>query len=355
MSELVTLKIGSQRYEGWKSFSVSNSIESIAGGFSLSVTDNWGAERGLAWPIKPGDAAELFFGSDQVLTGFVDEVETRVDAAIREITVTGRSKTCDLVDCSADVQGSSFYNIKLEELAKKLCAPFGISVTAKVSTGAPLRAVNINIGESVFEVLEKRARQKGVLLIATQSGNIEIIRPSTTFTGTGLEEGKNLKAIRSLFSMKDRFSRYKVKSQASVDEGGLEMFAIEGTSTDSNVKRHRPLLISAEVQADAGAAQNRARYEAIVRAARGAKFSVTVQGFRQNIKGALWQPNQLVRVHAPIAGIEEELLISAVTYQLDDSNGSETVLELVRKDAFTPEPQPDPAQDPTNALGVLDA
>lgn len=66
MGDIATLRINSVNYKGWKGFSISKSIETIANAFSLSVTDNWNGE---VWPIKPGDLCEVFLSDELLITG----------------------------------------------------------------------------------------------------------------------------------------------------------------------------------------------------------------------------------------------------------------------------------------------
>ena len=64
-----------------------------------------------------------------------------------------------------------------------------------------------------------------------------------------------------------------------------------------------------------------------------------VQGWRQST-GALWVPNQTVRVIDPIIGFDREMLIVEVEYSLDAS-GTVATLSVAPPEAVMPEP-PDP-------------
>lgn len=349
MSEQVTLKINSKVYSGWLGFSVTLGIESLTNQFRLTLTDNW-VDQEQPWPIVPGDKCEITLGSEKLITGYIDEVSPSFDAASKSLSVSGRDMAGDLVDCS--VEKSELVNVTLDKAATVLCSPFGITVKRMAPVGAAFPRISINPGESVFEVLDKRARSRGVLLVSNANGQVEIIRPGSTRAPTALVEGENIKAASARFDAKDRYSKYVVKSQlGATDEEGLAALAVTGTATDSGVKRYRPLVMQAEAQAETGSAKARAQFEATVRASRSATMQVTVVGFRQHT-GALWKPNSLVSIEAPSIGVRErvDMLISQVTFSLDGDGGSVTQLDLKRKDAFLSVEKLTEKNDPYRAL-----
>jgi prophage tail gpP-like protein len=206
--------------------------------------------------------------------------------------------------------------------------------------------VQISTGESVFEVIEKRIRQKGLLLIPTSDGALEITTPGTDYAETALAQGVNLLSCAANYNTKERFSSYKVKGSNNYEENGVGGFSTIGSASDESVSRYRPLLLNGETIIDTASAKKRAEYEAIVRAARSVKVTASVQGFRQKDKGLIWKVNQLVRIDAPLVGIvSQELLITDVTFTLDDNSGSVTTLGLMRKDAFIAVPIVPKAKD----------
>jgi len=100
------------------------------------------------------------------------------------------------------------------------------------------------------------------------------------------------------------------------------------------VNRFRPLIIQAEGKMNRSRAQQRANWEANVRAARSQSVTLTVQDFVQG-NGDLWDINQLVSVFAPVLYINPatELLITSTEYIINAS-GSFTRISLKRADAY---------------------
>lgn len=337
MSDTALLKVSGRKFEGWTNFSVSLSMETIASSFRLDYTDReTGSE--VAWPITPQDPCEIYLGSDRIITGYVDSGNPSCDATGRKLSVEGRSKAGDLVDCSVDISPFSWRDIYLDSMAKIFCQPFGIPVKKLTSVGGKFSDVIVNTGESFFEVLDRMARQRGVLLLSNFSGELELTTVGAKKASEDLIQGINVKSASGSYSVKERFSKYTVKTQLARNDDipAVESFKIQASSTDPNITRHRPLLISSEAQTETINCKTRANFEAMVRAGRSTKVNVTVEGYRQK-DGSLWSVNQLVYAKIPWIGIAQELLISGVTFT-KDASGSNTTLELVRKDAFTPQP-----------------
>lgn len=338
MSEKAALYVGGRIYDGWKEVEIKNSLKSIAGSFSLSITDKWTGQA-QPWAIAKGDACEVRLEKDTVITGWVDTVSPSAGKDNREISVSGRDKTCDLVDCSVEHPTGEISGVTLKRLAQILCAPFSIPVVLNGNSGR-IEVVKINPGDSVFEVLEKQARKQGFLLTTDNKGTLVITRPGSSLSTTRLESGKNIIGGSATFDGKNQFSKYTVKSQDSGYSKDLPSefsYAIKATAKDASVKRHRPMVILSEQLAGLGDAQTRANWEATVRAARADSFSIVVQGWRQG-DGTLWRPNQLALCRFDWIGLNGEMLITDVSYRLDDSGGSTTTMTLERKDAYKPEP-----------------
>jgi prophage tail gpP-like protein len=53
----------------------------------------------------------------------------------------------------------------------------------------------------------------------------------------------------------------------------------------------------------------------------------------------LWPINKLVRITAPLAGVDGDMLITETVFNFDADGGTTTQLTLKRPDAFLPQPQ----------------
>ena len=106
-----------------------------------------------------------------------------------------------------------------------------------------------------------------------------------------------------------------------------------GDAADDTPPIRRVLVVQAEGRTDAKRARQRAEWEAARRAGQATSLGVTVQGWRQG-DGALWAPNLIAPVVAPVLGVDAELLIVSVAYSLDGSGGQITEMELAPAGGF---------------------
>lgn len=351
----ITLTTGGARYDGWTGFTVTWSLTEAAAAFTLSVTERW-AGQGERWQIERGADCGLALDGEPLIGGYVDRRQLRYDAQSVSVVLTGRSKTCDLVDCSALVPGGQFRGYDLLQIARALAAPFGIAVRAEAPVGAPFADVQIQQGESCFEVIERLCRLRGLLASCGPGGDLILARAGAERAAIALREGVNILAGEAAFADDKRFSDYVVRGQqaGSDDLYGAAAAEVEGLARDSAVARYRPLLVVAEAQVDGAAARERALWQAKTRAAQATQASITLQGFRQGAGGPLWRPNLLVAVTSPRLDLDEptELLVSAVSFSLSE-RGSLTTLTLVPPEALTPEPARDAGSGGGAAAGGL--
>lgn len=116
---------------------------------------------------------------------------------------------------------------------------------------------------------------------------------------------------------------------------------IASKSSASQIKRHRPLIIVADGQADGRRCQQQAQFENSVRLAKSRNVTITVQGWRKP-DGKLWAINQTLKVKSAWLRLDEVMLIGGVSFSISDA-GSVTQLLLYPKNAFDILPEvPDP-------------
>lgn len=372
--EKLTMHVDGRIYGGWKSARIRHSIEQIAGTFQVTITERW-PEQPVGWAIPAGEYCELKIGDHVVIAGFVDAVAVDHDATSHGITVTGRDRTGDLVDCSAP--SKAFSKLTFLQIAQSLCQPFGIVVydetqsVKKISVkqakigkkGTPprkLRAAGAlpkaacQNGETVFRVLERMARSEGVLLVSDHEGGLLITTAGRApRCAQPLEYGVNILSAKSEQSHANLFSQITVKGQASgqsVDAEGLESIFSGKATVDrgedgvvrsgSKIARYRPLIIVAESQADSKRLKQRAEWEVGNREAKSVRYTVKVQGWYPSATdGDIWRINSMVRVIDPVCRMDGEFLIAGVSFSLDDSTGTTAELELTSPRAFDQLPE----------------
>lgn len=334
----ITLRVNGIEYGGWKEVDISAGIERQARDFTLGVTRNWPGATNIPRVIRQGDLCEVFIGNDKLLTGYVDATPVRYDGKSISVGVKGRSKTADLVDCSAVHKTGQWLNAKIERIAADLAAPFGITVIAEASTGAAVVEHQIQPGETVFECVDRLLTLRQLLATDDAEGRMVFVNAgSGGSAATALKYGDNILSADAALDYKDVFSGYTVTGQHSgTDEDSGSALSATASASDTAIARHRPLVIVQSGQVNAQICTDRARFERVHRAAKALETTYTVQGWRQ-ANGSLWLPNQLVRVTDPVIGFDGEMLIVEVTWRLSEE-GTTTALRVGPATGYIPTP-----------------
>ncbi len=336
----VTITTGGKIIGGWQAVRITRGIERMPSDFDIALTELYpGAADQIV--IQPGAACVVKLGADVVVTGYVDRYVPSISARGHGVRIQGRGKCQDLVDCSAVIDGMALNTASALALAQKLAAPFGITASlVGTEAGSAIPQITVNIGETPFELIDRVARYRQLLAYEGADGNLILSQGNSTSAGSGFALGTNIEAATATFSMDQRFSAYRVYwtstddlKQVRDDAGGTNG-NLHGISTDPTVPRYRPRLIVSE-QTDQGAdiGDRRATWEMNRRNGRSQSISLTCDNWRDSA-GALWQPNTLATVDAPILKLPGKTwLIAEVTYRRDD-NGTHADLVLMPPDAF---------------------
>lgn len=341
--EDVELKLRNQRFGGWTSIDIQIDLDAGASSFSLGVTKR-DPERNEDWLIEADAECEVLIGGETVITGYTDRIESDLGEDSHSITVSGRSKSADLIDCSAIATPGSWRQRRIEDIANELAQPFGMSVAAEASTGDPLRLFSLQQGETVWEALARLCQHRGLLPVSRADGTVAIIIAQPTGSSVRLVQGEHLLSVRGSHDVADRFSDYTVKGQAAGDDevNGKAAAQPKAESHDPAVKRHRPMVIIAEEQADLASLKKRAEWEAVVRAARAQSADAVVTDWRRS-DGALWMPADSVELDAPAAWIRDRVMVAGVRFVVDE-RGRRAELHLVRPESYSQLPIPEEAE-----------
>lgn len=342
MSEPITLLVDGKIYGGWQKVRITRSLIDVAGSFELSLTRKWEDAKPLE--IKPLSSCVVKIGDDTALTGYVDDFIPSYDAKEVSWVVNGRSKTADLVDCSAIYKSGQWSNVTFDQVARDICSPFNIAVSVECDVGAVFPRVAIEQGETAFELLDRLAKQRALLLTTNELGQLVITQASEQDMGTALELGVNALAARGRFSTKDRASEWIVKGSSY---GGGETWSNSAPSTlggqkavvtDPSITRYRPRIIIAEDVTTAAGASIRGQWQMQRTLGEGTQTEITVAGWRtQGIKGdtgPLWQINRMCPIKDDIQVLDAKWLISVVTLIEDDKNGRISIINLMPREAM---------------------
>lgn len=390
----LVLRIKGKDYGGWLSMRVRLDLQTAAREFACEVSERW-PKQTQTWQIKPGDPVQVLLDGDLVVTGYVDVYSPSFDGRSHRVEVRGRSKTADLVDGSAIVDGGQFKGLTVDEIARKVADPFGIKVTTDGTKTDKVADVQVQQGETAHGVIERMSRVSEVLVSDDASGNLRLARIGGRRAAGPLVQGKNILAGHADLDDSGRYSVVVVKShhantedkadwdgetgnggantrrrgrgaggasrageaddsgdddsggeQPAVGDDGDTVVSPSGKAVDKAVTRYRPLLIYGETQMTAEQAAARAAWEVRRRTGQAVKATIVVQGWRQ-VDGTLWDTDLTVAVTAPWLGLDNvSLVVASVEFQADEG-GTRTELGLTLGDAFLPTEQQARAADKT--------
>lgn len=327
----IQLQVGTASYGGWERVRICTGLEQLAGVFELGVSDKW-AGQPVVRPIAAGSRSTILLDGKPLITGYIDQVKIEREEKDHSISFSGRDATGDLVDCIIE-QPVQILNLKLDAIANKLCAPFGIKVKVQGSVGDKWPTVKAVCGERVFETLSKLAQERGVILTSDGLGNLVVGQPGVTKAAGKIVLGKNVLKSSGRVDLKERFSKYLVWAQLPGAQEAPNM-DVEGSAIDSTMQkiRYRPTGSECEAYGAPTYCMLRANWMRAVAASRSQEITYTVPGWKA--RGQLWRFNTVVSVTDSDYGLKDtECLIKSVTYNFDDA-GMTTDITVTGKDAY---------------------
>ena len=236
--------------------------------------------------------------------------------------------------------------------------------------------MSAKVGENMFEFLEKFCRKRAVLLTSNGDGDIVIARAGQeTMNGILLNElennSNNVKSGSINYDYSNRYYKYICKSQGNASIAGLiddstglglaDLSGTKGQAIDEDIRQTRFLEFTNETSSENSSNEERAKWEANIRRARSLVYTcelnhlfvkteeiftstafiqsgLNIAGIPEGKKFTFYEPNKLIPVKDDFCGIDAVMLIRSVNYNLSDVGGMRIILELVPKDAYTPQP-----------------
>lgn len=338
------VSVGGRNYSGWKNISVRASMESLAHGFQVSLADIGPTDISK---IIPGEPLTLIVDQDgfqtTVFSGFVDDRNRTRAGGNTSLEITGRSKTADLVDCSAIYGNNTFIEIDFTKMAEQLAKPFGIKVVSYLDPGEKIKNYTIKNGASVFSVLEENARKVGALLSTNWDGDLVLSYADAALrSDADLVDGVNVQKLSEKWSAKKRHSKYIFKGQATVAGGkpweSDQTIAIKKEANDPGVTRYRPKIVTPSGKMNSTELQQTANWEAQVRTGRSKYYVAEVDGWFQGTTGQPWQINSVANLYSSDFEVDTLFLITEVEFTKDEKG---TTSSITLKDPRTYREKPE--------------
>lgn len=377
MNELqhkVTLQIGSRFIEGWSDYDIESDMLGAADGFTISL----GPATPELWELLELDASfKLLLDDTVIMSGRVDDVKGSSERGMDKITVAGRDLGGRLLD--DDMELISFAGLGIVDLAKKIVAPFGLTVTTsnaknrRLIRGGGARGGRVS-SEPAIDISAKPPRKVqpgekrwGVLLRYLQEGRL---LAWMTADGTGLVVGKpnyaqeptfrffhagegsaraaeaNVESFQLGKSVAQRYSKIVVVGSgpgdgASNDGDRVVRYrgeALNGPGAQGvgkDFKLRKVLVVRDDELTSNKAAKEKAQREMAERDATGKTIELVVNGHAQWLPGArkptLFGCDLTAYVESEVFGLRGEYLITRINFRQDRSSGEVTQLSLVPK------------------------
>lgn len=345
------LEVKGIEYDNFTAASCEIRLDALSNTFSFEAV----AAAGEALPFKGDEACRVIVNDEVVLTGTIEVVDVSYSAGSHTIMVQGRDKTGDLLDSTIDVIDDLNAPITLKQVIEKVIENIGADITViEDVTTEPFEAAQDLIaaepGDNAFQLIEKYARKRQVLLTSNGDGNIVITSGSAKTALGSIQhiidaDDNNVIAGSFSFDSTGRYNVYKFASQLNpialnlAGEIGLDSVSDQsGGASDPDVRIGRQLVLIAESPFSDNQNEARAKWEANIRKARGLVYSVTVSGFGVDdtgLIGDLWEINTLYQIIDDYLGKSEPMLCNSVTFTLDAQGGELTSLSFVDQNAYS--------------------
>lgn len=269
------------------------------------------------------------------LTGAVYEWQPSLSSNKRTITITGYSKTIDLVDSSVNPPYEEV-NVSLVARANRICRDMGVKAIFESGADETFDKVTAGSGEKRFAHLAKLAKERGLLLSNTPSGNPIFLRANRVIDPIGsiTESKEGALSFTANFNGRKRYSSYRIVGEA------YDGSPTSRTVTDGSVNRPR-YFVRKERRGDKGTLLTTAEWERSKALADALTMSIPVDSWKSD-RDILWSENKYVTVTSKSLFIPNgvDLLIRNVRYKYESKKRT-AILDVVPREVFTGEEIPD--------------
>jgi len=346
-TDTVSLVIGGVQITGWEEIEVDISIEEMPWRALLNITD-YQPQNGTTAIIRAGQSASLAIDGITLITGYIETVERNVAPGQHIIALTVKSKSMDLIDCSAEFSTYQMNQTTALKIMQKVAAFAGIDIVSADGYGnTAVPQFSVILTETAYEIIERIARIAAVLFYDRPDGNIEVSRVGSLRMASGFTEGVNCEFFRNVDSQAGRYSSVAGITQATAVlaqvpdmdniRGQMKALTYAPPVIDPGITRYRPLLILPENNdQDMKVSIHRLHWEVNRRYGRSQRVDVTCDSWRDT-SGALWSVNRLAPVSLPSVGRQEDMLISAVKFR-KGRDGQHADITLMSPAAFDIQP-----------------
>lgn len=339
----VTLSVNGVTFSWWKSVTIVMELTNITRQFTVAFTQDLSGKTAKPFEGLPrtGDAVECRIGNDTVITGYVTGTSSSYNANGVTLTISGASKTVDLVECTLPMDAPHrLAGVTPAAAAASLCAPYGVrvvdhsGVTDKVT-------LDVTPTKKIKSALEELAKRCSILMTDNAAGDLVLTKTGAEGTAAdALRLGENVLQARREVKSAEVFSTYTVVGQSANAGSNLAVTAnqTKAAATVSGMRRREFVY---QQTGDVRQAAMQRRAQLLKNHALGASetFIYTVQGWRQST-GELWTPNSYVRIVDEIFNTDAVMLIDQVTL-IKGNDGTTAELRCIHPEALLDTDEPE--------------
>ena len=302
----IELQVNDKKYQGWENITINKSMLSISDTFSMNIYN------GIDINIVGGDSVKILVDDKVFLSGFVDSLKLGISDTKKPLSVSGRSKSSDLIDCN--IFENKQYNIQnAKVIISDLVKPFGITVSSSLNL-EPLEVFDTKVGETYFNAINRLCKQNNILPISDKNGNIKLVKNQLIENEKVLKDS-DFKELEFNQNFTNRFSEYTYKKE------GIVVDVSDGKTTDTDIKRFRPFVgINTEDKTN----KDLANWKKNNDISKSINLTAIVTGWDLEI-------NTIVRLDTEI--VKNSYLVKDIEYSKSDS-GTISKLTLVDKGLF---------------------
>ena len=370
----VSLNINGNIFKYWKTVSITTELNTVASAFSVNA---FSRSSLMIDRLKSGRPVTVKIGEDTVLTGYIEQTPVSYSATSANVGIAGRSKTCDLIDCTVMVDdpnisyekpdssnsnyvscpqnaATEYKNVALETIIAQLIMPYGIKLVNETKPLTKKRNFSAKHEDTVLKALQNLTSTENLLFYGNEKGDLVVTEKGKLTADDALVLGQNILTGDASFDASKIYKYYRAVGQDKGVTGktGHAASSHNYTAVDDNVSRTR--LLTKKVQGAADTAKCKVTAEGDRDYNRDQYFKITykVQGWRQST-GKLWKINSLVDIKDDFLGIDtqrsQKFLITRVVFNLTENEGMTTTLDVIPPNGWRLETEND-KEDPKKVI-----
>lgn len=308
------------------SITVNIGADKAARAFSAKLAGTREQVRGWIEGFRNSPPCKVLASGKPVLTGHLEKYSPRFDENSYEMTVSGRSKTGDLVDSSHNHKKGEFKNKAPKAIVEEIAGEHGVKIEG-AGGAKPREIFRLNPGETIFAAAERLARRDGFNITDTPAGNLHLFdKPEESHAGQ-LIEGRDFESGSADFDSSKRFKKTEVKGQASIDHDADNLQIDAEVEDESGARQRRKVIVAPEFLRKQDA-KKRAQHHRDRAAGKGISCEFTVPRWRDDA-GEFWAPRKLIYIESPLLGVSQVMMLESAVLKQGERDGTTAELSFV--------------------------